>query len=48
MSGLRFEASIHRYPNLTTLFFDTGSHMLIGNETMITAAIRVFYESHHS
>lgn len=25
------EASMHRYPNLSTAFFETGGHMLIGN-----------------
>lgn len=39
------EAGMHRYPNLTTAFFDTGGHMLIGNEATIAAAIKALTEA---
>lgn len=35
-------ASMHRHPKLTTAIFDTGGHMLIGNETAIAKAIQAF------
>ena len=35
-------ASLHRYPTLTTAIFETGGHMLIGNETTITKAFQAF------
>lgn len=36
------EASMHRYPHLTTAIFETGGHMQIGNETAIADAIQTF------
>ena len=36
------QASLHRYPNLTTVLFDTGGHMIQGHPGKVNHAITQF------
>ena len=36
------QASLHRYPNLTTVLFDTGGHMIQGHPGKVRHAIAQF------
>ena len=45
-SFARMQASMHRYPDLTTAIFDTGGHLIVGHGRRGEEAILRFIERH--